>query len=326
MTDTAIRVEGLEKHFGDVTALDGVDFEVPTGTVLGLLGPNGAGKTTAVRALTTIIRPDAGRAEVLGFDVVKRPEAVRARIGLAGQFAAVDENLTGRENLHLIGRLTHLPRAVFDARTDELLERFELTDAADRPVRTYSGGMRRRLDVSAALVHRPPVLFLDEPTTGLDVYSRRELWDVIGGLVADGTTVLLTTQYLEEADHLADHIVVIDRGSVIAAGTASELKGRIGSTVVELGFADAAVARRAAGLVARCCVRSPEVDGSQVHFEVADGPRLLVDTLRALDGEGLIPDTLNVREPTLDDVFLTLTGRRVEPDDTQTDTETRGAA
>ena len=326
MTDAAITVQGLEKRFGDVVALDGVDFEVPTGTVLGLLGPNGAGKTTAVRALTTIIRPDAGRAEVLGFDVVERPEAVRARIGLAGQFAAVDENLTGRENLHLIGRLTHLPRAVFDARTDELLERFELTDAADRPVRTYSGGMRRRLDVSAALVHRPPVLFLDEPTTGLDVYSRRELWDVIGGLVADGTTVLLTTQYLEEADHLADHIVVIDRGSVIAAGTASELKGRIGSTVVELGFGDAALALRASSLVARCCVRSPEVDGSLVHFEISDGPRVLVDTLRALDGEGLVPDTLNVREPTLDDVFLTLTGRRAEPGDTQADTETRGAA
>ena len=326
ITVPAIRVEALEKRFGDVVALGGIDFEVPTGTVLGLLGPNGAGKTTAVRALTTIIRPDAGRAEVLGFDVVKRPEAVRARIGLAGQFAAVDENLTGRENLQLIGRLTHLKRAVFDARSDELLERFELTDAADRPVRTYSGGMRRRLDVSAALVHRPPVLFLDEPTTGLDVYSRRELWDVIGGLVADGTTVLLTTQYLEEADHLADHIVVIDRGSVIAAGTASELKGRIGNTVVEFGFGDAAQARRAAALVERCCARSPEVDGSLVHFDIADGPRILVDTLRALDAEGLVPETLNVREPTLDDVFLTLTGRRAESGDTQTDAETRGAA
>jgi ABC-2 type transport system ATP-binding protein len=326
VTDAAIAVEALEKRFGDVVALDGVDFEVPTGTVLGLLGPNGAGKTTAVRALTTIIRPDAGRAEVLGFDVVQRPEAVRARIGLAGQFAAVDENLTGRENLHLIGRLTHLRRAVYDARTDELLERFELTDAADRPVRTYSGGMRRRLDVSAALVHRPPVLFLDEPTTGLDVYSRRELWDVISGLVAEGTTVLLTTQYLEEADRLADHIVVIDRGNVIASGTASELKGRLGSTVVELGFGDPALARRAAGLVARCCVRSPEVDGSLVHFEVADGPRLLVDTLRALDGEGLVPDSLNVREPSLDDVFLTLTGRRAEPTETDDDVSTRGAA
>jgi ABC-2 type transport system ATP-binding protein len=330
MTDTAIRVEGLEKRFGDVVALAGVDFEVPTGTVLGLLGPNGAGKTTAVRALTTIIRPDAGRAEVLGFDVVREPDAVRAHIGLAGQYAAVDENLTGRENLQLIGRLAHLPRAVFNARADELLERFELTDAADRPVRTYSGGMRRRLDLSAALVHRPPVLFLDEPTTGLDVYSRRELWGVIGGLVSDGTTVLLTTQYLEEADHLADHIIVIDRGSVIASGTAAELKAQIGSTVVELGFADAAAARRAAALVADCCVRSPEVDGSLIHFDVADGARALMDTLRSLDGGGLVPETLRVREPSLDDVFLTLTGHRTEVDDEnaglEPDAQKRGAA
>ena len=328
MTDAAISVQALEKRFGDVVALDGVDFEVPTGTVLGLLGPNGAGKTTAVRALTTIIRPDAGRAEVLGFDVVQRPEAVRARIGLAGQFAAVDENLTGRENLHLIGRLTHLPRAVFRARSDELLERFELTDAADRPVRTYSGGMRRRLDVSAALVHRPPVLFLDEPTTGLDVYSRRELWEVIGGLVADGTTVLLTTQYLEEADHLADRIVVIDRGNVIAAGTATELKARLGSTVIELGFDDAAAAHRAGGVLARFGVRPPAIDGSLVRLEVADGARLLVEALRALDHDGLVPETLGVREPSLDDVFLTLTGHPVEPAEADPDADiaARGAA
>ncbi|MGQ0803957.1 MAG: ATP-binding cassette domain-containing protein [Actinomycetota bacterium] len=326
MTDAAISVQGLEKRFGDVVALDGVDFAVPTGTVLGLLGPNGAGKTTAVRALTTIIRPDAGRAEVLGFDVVRRPQAVRARIGLAGQFAAVDENLTGRENLHLMGRLTHLPRGVFTARSDELLERFELTDAADRPVRTYSGGMRRRLDVSAALVHRPPVLFLDEPTTGLDVHSRRELWEVIEGLVADGTTVLLTTQYLEEADRLADRIVVIDRGSVIAEGTASELKARLGSTVIELGFGDAAQARRADGVVARFGVRPPDVDGSLVHLEVADGARLLVEALRALDQHGLVPETLSVREPSLDDVFLTLTGHPAEPVEPDPDIAARGAA
>src|SRR5215218_7712665 len=206
----AIAVEGLRKRFGTVAALDGIDFEVPPATVLGLLGPNGAGKTTAVRILTTILAPDAGRATVLGIDVARHPQAVRERIGLAGQYAAIDENLTGRENLRLIGRLTHQPKAVVAPRADELLDRFGLADAADRTARTYSGGMRRRLDLAAALVHRPPVLFLDEPTTGLDPSSRSELWTVIGELVGQGTTVLLTTQYLEEADRLADDIVVID--------------------------------------------------------------------------------------------------------------------
>src|SRR6476469_4330002 len=229
----AIAVEGLQKRFGDVVALDGVDFEVPPATILGLLGPNGAGKTTAVRILTTILRPDAGRATVLGIDVAKHPQGVRERIGLAGQYAA-DENLTGRENLRLIGRLTHQPKAQIQPRADELLERFGLADAADRTARTYSGGMRRRLDLAAALVHRPPVLFLDEPTTGLDPSSRSDLWTVISELVGQGTTVLLTTQYLEEADRLADEIVVIDHGQVIARGTASELKGRIGSTHIEV--------------------------------------------------------------------------------------------
>src|SRR6266581_4575695 len=219
MNEKAIVVDGLRKSFGDVVALDGVDFEVERGTVFGLLGPNGAGKTTAVRVLATVLRPDGGRAEVLGHDVVREAEAVRHRIGLAGQNAAVDPNLTGRENLRLIGRLTQLPRGQIDPRSGEILERFGLADAADRPVRTYSGGMRRRLDVGAALVHRPPVLFLDEPTTGLDPEGRNELWDVIRELVADGTTVLLTTQYLEEADRLADRIVVIDRGKVIADDT-----------------------------------------------------------------------------------------------------------
>ncbi|MGH9033679.1 MAG: ATP-binding cassette domain-containing protein [Acidimicrobiia bacterium] len=328
MTDAAIRVEGLEKRFGDVTALDGIDFEVPAGTVLGLLGPNGAGKTTAVRVLTTIIRPDAGRAEVLGLDVCRAPAAVRARIGLAGQYAAVDENLTGRENLQLIGRLTHIPGRLIDGRADELLERFELMHAADRPARTYSGGMRRRLDLSAALVHRPPVLFLDEPTTGLDPHSRRGLWEVIGDLVAEGTTVLLTTQYLEEADRLADQIVVVDRGQIIASGTAGELKAGLGATIVEIGLADPAEAHRAVRPLAPFGVRDPEQEGATLRLELADGTRALVGALRALDDDGFEPTAIAVREPSLDDVFLTLTGRKAEYDDEPEpdDVAERGAA
>ncbi len=250
MTD-AIIVENLQKRFGSVVALDGVGFSVPTGTVLGLLGPNGAGKTTCVRVLTTILHPDSGRAEVLGLDVTRHAQAVRERIGLAGQYAAVDENLTGHENLRMIGRLSHLSKSVVQERSGELLERFALSDAADRPVRTYSGGMRRRLDLAAALVHRPPVLFLDEPTTGLDPSGRQDLWGVIEDLVSEGTTLLLTTQYLEEADRLAGSIVVIDHGRVIAEGTASELKATLGSTVVEVGFADAVTAKRAQTELAR---------------------------------------------------------------------------
>src|SRR3989441_2227688 len=248
MTETAILVEGLAKRFGEVVALDGIDFEVPVGSVFGLLGPNGAGKTTAVRILATVIAPDGGRAEVLGHDVRREPEAVRYRIGLAGQNAAVDPNLTGRENLRLIGRLTQLRRKEIESRSVEVLERFGLADAADRPVRTYSGGMRRRLDVGAALVHRPPVLFLDEPTTGLDPEGRNELWEVIRELVADGTTVLLTTQYLEEADRLADRIVVIDGGRVIADDTPAALNARMGSTVTELGMNRLQEAARAESL------------------------------------------------------------------------------
>ena len=226
MTD-AIIVEDLQKRFGSVVALDGVGFSVPTGTVLGLLGPNGAGKTTCVRVLTTILRPDSGRAEVLGLDVTRHAQAVRERIGLAGQYAAVDENLTGHENLRMIGRLSHLSKSVVLRRAEELLERFSLAEAADRPVRTYSGGMRRRLDLAAALVHRPPVLFLDEPTTGLDPSGRQDLWGVIEDLVREGTTLLLTTQYLEEADRLADNIVVIDHGRVIAQGTFAQILGHV---------------------------------------------------------------------------------------------------
>src|SRR5918992_1669083 len=228
MREIAIEVEGLRKRFGDVIALDGVDFNVPERSVFGLLGPNGAGKTTAVRILATVLLPDAGVAEVLGRDVAREPDAVRRRIGLAGQYAAVDPNLTGRENLRLIGKLTQLPSAEILPRAGELLARFELSDAADRPARTYSGGMRRRLDIAAALVPRPPVLFLDEPTTGLDLRSRNELWAMIRELVGDGTTVLLTTQYLEEADRLADRVVVIDHGHVIADDTPSALKAQLG--------------------------------------------------------------------------------------------------
>ncbi len=310
-SDAAIAAEGLSKRFGDVVALDRIDLSVPAGTVLGLLGPNGAGKTTAVRILTTIIRPDSGRAWVLGHDVVREADAVRYRIGLAGQYAAVDGNLTGRENLRLIGRLTQLPRRFIAPRADELLERFQLADAADRVVRTYSGGMRRRLDLAAALVHQPPVLFLDEPTTGLDPQGRLELWDVIRELVADGTTVLLTTQYLEEADRLSHRIVVVDRGQIIAEGTPAELKARLGSTVIEVGLANEAEALRAEQLLAPFgsgCGR----DGTTLCLQISDGTRVLVDVLRALDGENLVPVSLSVREPSLDDAFLTLTGRHVE--------------
>src|SRR5918912_3109248 len=247
----AIRVEALSKCFGRVQALDRIDLEVPAATIFGLLGPNGAGKTTTIRVLSTILLPDGGRAEVLGHDVVREPKAVRERIGLAGQYAAVDGNLTGRENLRLIGRLVHLPRRTIAEHAAELLERFELTDAADRPVRTYSGGMRRRIDLAAALMNRPPVLFLDEPTTGLDPYSRNEVWRMVEELVADGTTVVLTTQYLEEADRLASRVAVVDEGHVIANDTPARLKARLGSTVIEIGLADASTAQRAHDVLAR---------------------------------------------------------------------------
>ena len=303
----AVEVENLVKRFGEVVALDGVSFGVEPGTVLGLLGPNGAGKTTAVRILTSILPPDEGRATVLGIDVAEHPQSVRLRIGLAGQYAAVDEVLTGRENLRLVGALSHLPRRTTEERADELLERFGLADAADRTLKTYSGGMRRRLDLAAALVHRPPVLFLDEPTTGLDPASRLDLWAVIAELVADGTTLLLTTQYLEEADRLADNIVVIDHGRVIAEGTATELKSRIGSTHVEVTVGPGDEGRARSALAAVGTAAPADATGG-IAVQVADGARDVLAAVRALDAAAVTVESLAVREPTLDDVFLELTG------------------
>jgi ABC-2 type transport system ATP-binding protein len=308
----AVVAEGLERRFGTVTALKGVDFEVPTGTVLGLLGPNGAGKTTAVRILTTILRPDRGRAFVLGIDVARHPRAVRDRIGLAGQYAAVDENLTGRENLRLIGKLTHQSPTVFRQRADELLERFGLSTAADRAAKTYSGGMRRRLDLAAALVHRPPVLFLDEPTTGLDPSGRQDLWEIIEELVTDGTTLLLTTQYLEEADRLANEIVVIDEGTVIARGTAEKLKDDLGNTIAAVTVADVADAHRAVRALEPVGPASLDGDGHTVEVKVSAGGRDVFEIVRVLDRAGIYPETMTVREPTLDDVFLSLTGHAAQ--------------
>jgi ABC-2 type transport system ATP-binding protein len=323
LNDAAIEVEGLAKRFGDVSALDGVDFEVQRGTVFGLLGPNGAGKTTAIRVLTTILTPDAGSARVLGFDVVRDAQKVRLRVGLAGQFAAVDPLLTGRENLRLIGKVAQMPKADIMPRAAELLDRFELSNAADRPARTYSGGMRRRLDIAAALMGRPPVLFLDEPTTGLDLHSRNALWAMIKDLVAEGTTVLLTTQYLEEADRLAERLAVIDEGHVIVEGTPSDLKATLGRSVIELSMSDESDALRAAGELSR--LGDAEQDGVTIRVPgaVAGGA---MEVLRILDGAGLQAETLMVREPSLDDVFLQLTGHKAERDEAQDEPVTVGGA
>jgi len=312
--EAAITVTGLVKSFGDVRALDGVDLLAPQGSVLGVLGPNGAGKTTAVRVLTTLLKPDAGTVRVAGLDAVADAAALRERIGLAGQYAAVDESLTGAENLVMVGRLYGERRGAAKRRAHELLERFALTDAAARPVKTYSGGMRRRLDLAAALVARPPVLFLDEPTTGLDPRSRLDLWETIEDLVAEGTTVLLTTQYLDEADRLADTIAVVDRGRVIAEGTADQLKDRVGGERLEVRLTDRAAAPAAAAALAPMSDEPPVTEAEIVRVSIARGTGAIVEAVRRLDDAGVDVADVALRRATLDDVFLALTGHAAEDD------------
>ncbi|MDH6143996.1 MULTISPECIES: ATP-binding cassette domain-containing protein [Kitasatospora] len=311
---SAIHAEDLVKTFGDVRALDGVSLDVPEGTVLGLLGPNGAGKTTAVRVLTTLLRPDSGRATVAGVDVLKHPGLVRSRIGLSGQYAAVDEYLTGRENLRMVGELYQMSARDARARADELLEWFSLADAGDRTAKTYSGGMRRRLDLAAALVVRPPVMFLDEPTTGLDPRNRMALWEVIETLVAQGTTLLLTTQYLEEADRLAHDIAVVDRGRVIARGTADQLKAQIGGERVEVVVHERERIGAAVEALARYAVGEAGVERNtrRITIPITGGAKVLADVIRDLDARGVEIDDIGLRRPTLDDVFLSLTGHATE--------------
>jgi ABC-2 type transport system ATP-binding protein len=320
-TENAIEVNGLVKHFGEVHALDGVNLTVGQGEVLGLLGPNGAGKTTLVRVLATLLEADAGSARVLGLDVERDAAKLRERIGLAGQYAAVDENLTGLENLTMVGRLYGQPRAAAKRRGNQLLERFELLDAANRPTKTYSGGMRRRLDLAAALVAEPPVLFLDEPTTGLDPRSRLSLWEVIEGLVSEGTTVLLTTQYLDEADRLASQIAVIDQGRVIAGGTPDELKDRVGGERLEICLDDAAHAEVAQRALASMADEPPSVVGEVVRVAVHRRGGAIVEAVRRLDEAGVGVADISLRRPTLDDVFLALTGHAAEADTDETQQE-----
>ncbi|MHC5258637.1 ATP-binding cassette domain-containing protein [Streptomyces sp. UC4497] len=324
----AIYAEGLVKTFGDVRALDGVDLDVPEGTVLGLLGPNGAGKTTAVRCLTTLLTPDSGKAVVAGIDVLKNPNEVRRSIGLSGQFAAVDEYLTGRENLQMVGQLYQLSKKDAKKRSVELLERFNLVDAADRPSKTYSGGMRRRLDLAAALVVSPPVMFMDEPTTGLDPHNRQQLWEVIQELVAGGTTLLLTTQYLEEADHLAHDICVVDHGRVIARGTADQLKAQTGGERVEVVVHEREHMAAAREILAGFGKGEAAVDEHtrKLTVPVTGGAKLLAEVIRDLDARGIEIDDIGLRRPTLDDVFISLTGHVAEDADAADATEeTKGA-
>jgi ABC-2 type transport system ATP-binding protein len=320
----AIEAEGLVKIYksrkNEVRALDGLDLSVDEGTVVGLLGPNGAGKTTAVRVLATLLRADAGRATVAGFDIARDDARIRRAIGLSGQYAAVDENLTGRENLYLFGRLYQLPAAEARKRADELLEQFDLTDAADRTAKTYSGGMRRRLDLGSALIGRPRLLFMDEPTTGLDPRSRLGMWDVIRALVREGTTLLLTTQYLEEADELADTIAVVDHGKIIARGTSDELKSQVGGERIEVVIHGREALQRGLEVLAATCGERPILDEHTRRLTVPahGGSARLVQVVRDLDEAGVGIDDIALRRPTLDDVFLSLTGHASEEAEAET--------
>ena len=315
LNHNAIEVRNISKNYGKIVALESIDLQVQRGSVMGLLGPNGAGKTTLVRILTTLLRPSSGSATVLGYDVVRHARHLRSSIGLAGQSAAVDDLLTGRENIHMAGRLYHMPRQQVRKRAQELLEQFDLVDAADRSVKGYSGGMRRRLDLAASLVANPPMIFLDEPTTGLDPRSRLELWDVIRNLVSEGTTVLLTTQYLEEADQLANQITVIDLGKVIAQGTASELKQQAGSEFIEITVLESENTKPAASVLQNYAENDEcdiDLETNKVSIMVSEGAPMMVQIVRALDAENIPVTNMALRQPTLDDVFLAITGRTAE--------------
>ncbi len=309
----SIIADNVVKHFGDIKALDGVSIAAETGKVLGLLGPNGAGKTTLVRILTTLLKPDSGQVSVGGIDVLRRKQRVREIIGLAGQYAAVDEILTGRENLVMVGRLYHMPRQQAKERAAELLEQFALTEAADRSVKTYSGGMRRRLDLAASMVARPSILFLDEPTTGLDARARIAMWETIRELVSDGTTLLLTTQYLEEADELADQIVVIDHGRVIAEGTADQLKANMAADFIDITVSNPLETAKASELLQVLSDESPHTDAQRGHVSIAveSGAQSIAEVVRLLDAQSVSIAELNLRRPSLNDVFLSITGHEI---------------